>query len=121
MNRCSFCGSEKDVSAQGARLICGDCYENQTFAPGSGVKILKKEFCQSWLNGTGALTLVRSITGEALLKAVFTPGGVGGSPVSCVETVQKIRRRIEDRLRKDDQAVLDTAAALGILPQNQVD
>ena len=79
------------------------------------------EHCQTWLSGSGTLTLTRSVTGKGLLKAIFTPNGVKQTSTVCVETVDVIRRRIEDRLRKDETAVLETAVLLGVLPKQQID
>lgn len=70
---------------------------------------------QEWLNGKGHLFLKRLVDGRLVLKAVYS--AIGCASVDRIEELSKIRRRIEDRLRKDPEAVLKVAGLLDIVPR----
>jgi len=70
---------------------------------------------QDWLGGEGSLFLKRGFEGTLYLKAVYSAQGC--ADVNRIEPLDKIRRRLEDRLRKDPGAVLKVSALLNIVPR----
>ena len=73
---------------------------------------------REWLGGKGVAQYIEHPEMTYIRVSHVAPGT---DSLVCAEDAKKIRRRIEDRIRKDPEALLRAMVAVGICPRHSLE